>query len=474
MDCLSENLTSLSQALPSNTSWLDTGDDWCEGWRSGEPFLMGEKYPCPEMLERGRALDDYEKVQVALVVALMVSSVAGNAAVVAVISLNRVLRTSVNYYLANLAVADLLITLTCWPTLVNRFTAPLYILGRPLCKMTVLALATCINVSVLTLAVVAGGRLYAVLFPLRALRSSSRPVLIISFLWVASFVLAFPAFYVRDTQVAKWDDLVEESCSDVLCSSWSASVFRYYRILLLITMFFLPETVMVLAYSVIVVRLYCVRRGPADRDAPLTRSLPATEHPHSTARRKVVKMTAAVVAAFTVCWSPLQALSLYGLLYEGTQLPKWFSSAEFWAYFLGYCNSAFNPLLYCGCSENFRHGFKSLVLRRPRWRRTTRAGSANSWSPSSLLLRLTSSSLSRTSSGGGGGAVSRQTSNSLASKTSDSACSSRKLNTNTAGPFKPYCKNKESSVRSKQQPENNNASSRLVDEAEALNPESQP
>ncbi|XP_063873943.1 G-protein coupled receptor 54-like isoform X2 [Scylla paramamosain] len=320
MDCLSENLTSMSQAPPRNTSWLSGGgDDWCEMWRSGEPLLMGEKYPCPEVLERGRALDNFEKVQVALVVALVVASVAGNAAVVAVISFNRLLRTSVNYYLANLAVADLLITLTCWPTLVNRFTAPLYVLGRSLCKITVLALATCINVSVLTLAVVAGGRLYAVLFPLRALRTSSHPVLLISLLWVASFVLALPGFYVRDTQVVKWNDLVEESCGDVLCSASSIAAFRYYRILLLITMFFLPETVMVLAYSVIVVRLYCVRRGPADRDAPLPAPLPTSDHPHSAARRKVVKMTAAVVAAFTVCWSPLQALSLYGLLSEDTQ-----------------------------------------------------------------------------------------------------------------------------------------------------------
>ncbi|XP_063873942.1 kiSS-1 receptor-like isoform X1 [Scylla paramamosain] len=467
MDCLSENLTSMSQAPPRNTSWLSGGgDDWCEMWRSGEPLLMGEKYPCPEVLERGRALDNFEKVQVALVVALVVASVAGNAAVVAVISFNRLLRTSVNYYLANLAVADLLITLTCWPTLVNRFTAPLYVLGRSLCKITVLALATCINVSVLTLAVVAGGRLYAVLFPLRALRTSSHPVLLISLLWVASFVLALPGFYVRDTQVVKWNDLVEESCGDVLCSASSIAAFRYYRILLLITMFFLPETVMVLAYSVIVVRLYCVRRGPADRDAPLPAPLPTSDHPHSAARRKVVKMTAAVVAAFTVCWSPLQALSLYGLLSEDT-LPEWFSSAEFWAYFLGYCNSAFNPLLYCGCSENFRHGFTSLVLRRPRWRRKTRAGSANSWTPSTLLLRLTSSSLSRTSSGGGRGAVSRQTSNSLPSKTSDSARSSRKANPTTPGPLRSCSRGE--LISSKHQPENNNATSSLMGEAEALN-----
>lgn len=472
MDCLSENLNSTPQAAPRNTSWLGGGgDDWCARLSSGEPLVMGEKYPCPELLERGRALDDFEKVQVALVVALMVASVAGNAAVVAVISLNRFLRTSVNYYLANLAVADLLITLTCWPTLVNRFTAPLYVLGRPLCKMTVLALATCINVSVLTLAVVAGGRLYAVLFPLRALRTSSRPVLLISFLWVASFVLALPAFYVRDTQVVEWNDLVEESCGDVLCSASSSAAFRYYRILLLFTMFFLPETVMLLAYSVIVVRLYCVRRGPADHDTHLPATLPASDHPHSAARRKVVKMTAAVVVAFTVCWSPLHALSLYGLLSEDT-LPEWFSSAEFWAYFLGYCNSAFNPLLYCGCSENFRHGFTSLVLRRPRWQRKTRAGSANSWSPSTLLLRLTSSSLSRTSSGGGRGAVSRQTSNSLPSKTSDSARSSRKANSTTPGPFRSCSKGE--LVCSKHQLENNNAASRLMGEAEALNPKNQP
>ena len=65
MDCLSENLANVSLASPRNTSWLaGGGDDWCERWRSGEPLVMGEKYPCPEVLERGRALVDFEKLQV--------------------------------------------------------------------------------------------------------------------------------------------------------------------------------------------------------------------------------------------------------------------------------------------------------------------------------------------------------------------------------------------------------------------------
>ncbi|XP_050714875.1 gastrin/cholecystokinin type B receptor-like isoform X2 [Eriocheir sinensis] len=398
----------------------------CEPYLAGKPLVMGEPYPRFEELARVKTLDLYETVQIALIVALVVVSVAGNLAVVAVVYFNRFLRSSVNCYLANLAVADLLITLACWPTLVNRLTQPLYILGRPICKITVLALGTCVNVSALTLAVVAGGRLYAVLFPLRALRSASRPILVISLLWAASFTLALPAFYVRDTRLFQ----------------------------LLVTMFFLPEVVMVVAYTVIIVRLYCVKRGP--QDEPSTTRGPqhpaSSDHAHLSARRKVVKMTAAVVVVFTLCWSPLHALSLFSLLAEASHrpLPEWFSTAEFWAYFLGYCNSALNPLLYCGCSEKFRVGLKSLVLQRPRWPRQRQGvGSGHSWSPSTLLMRLTSSSLSSKSSVPG--VISRQSSRSLSGKATDSAWSPKRAS-GKRGVFKAYSRNSES-VRSNPPPE---------------------
>ncbi|KPM09394.1 7 transmembrane receptor-like protein 3 [Sarcoptes scabiei] len=79
-------------------------------------------------------LDEYFKISIYIIAIL--ASLFGNSAVVICIFLKRSLRITVNLYLANLAVADILICVCCmWVHLVNHLTAPAYVLGPFLCKI---------------------------------------------------------------------------------------------------------------------------------------------------------------------------------------------------------------------------------------------------------------------------------------------------------------------------------------------------
>ncbi|XP_071537916.1 QRFP-like peptide receptor [Panulirus ornatus] len=408
--------TSTAVLLPPGVS-ANVSFSWSSLCNTSEPQDMRENYPFPQLAHAARNLDVYEILQVVLMSVVFVVSVCGNVVVIVVVYFNNFLRSTVNYYLVNLAVADLLITVFCWPTIVNRITSPLYLLGRPLCRISVLTQGMCVTVSVLTLATVACDRVYAVLLPIQARSKSSRPLTLIVVLWVVSFAVAFPSFYVRDTRVFQWYDLREETCMDLLCSRTANVVFTYYRILLMATLFFVPGVVMLLAYSVIVFRLWCVKRpavgaGGGGSRAGVTRTSSAPA-PHTRAKRKIVKMTAMVLLAFTTCWSPLHGLVMYDLIVD-YPLPLWFDRSLFWAYFLGYCNSALNPLLYGGFSDNFRLGFRNMCRS---FRRSSDPSQHRSSRTTSTILsrmvatRRTSSLLSRGSTGTG--PVSRQTSNSI-------------------------------------------------------------
>ncbi|KAF0292255.1 Neuromedin-K receptor [Amphibalanus amphitrite] len=76
--------------------------------------------------------------------------------------------------------------------------------------------------------------------------------------------------------------------------------------------------------------------------------------------RQVVKMVVMVVMVFVVCWAPLQVIILFGVLNKYDRLPEWFSHVEFFAYFLAYSNSLWNPVLYGGFNNAFRKGFSRL------------------------------------------------------------------------------------------------------------------
>ncbi|XP_063588258.1 cholecystokinin receptor type A-like isoform X2 [Penaeus indicus] len=295
-------------------------------------------------------LDGDAVLKISLMAPVVLLSVCGNLSVMAVVYLTASLRSTVNYLLVNLAVADFLFTIFCWPFVVNRITSPLYVLDRPICKINVLVEVTSLTVSVLTLVAVACDRLYAVTMPIRARNATDCPSTTIATIWVVSVVVALPSFYMRDLQIVQWTDYSMKVCTDVLCSETIRQAFRYYHILLVLILFFLPGAVMVLAYTVIVWKLWCVRASGLSENQP---------QQHLQARRKVVVMTVVVLAAFFICWSPLNAIMLYDKLRNESEMPQWIEPALFWIYFLAYFNSALNPLLYGGFSNNFRQGFRN-------------------------------------------------------------------------------------------------------------------
>ncbi|CAG2106006.1 unnamed protein product [Medioppia subpectinata] len=78
----------------------------------------------------------------------------------------------------------------------------------------------------------------------------------------------------------------------------------------------------------------------------------------------VIKMVCIVLAAFVISWMPLQVIVLYSLFghsaNDSGELPKWFSSVSYFATFIAYSNSVFNPIIYGGFNKNFRQALCSI------------------------------------------------------------------------------------------------------------------
>ena len=61
---------------------------------------------------------------------------------------------------------------------------------------------------------------------------------------------------------------------------------------------------------------------------------------------------------FVVCWSPLEMMLLY--MEYASVFPSWWRHVEWLAYFLAYANTAINPYIYAGMSDNYKHGARRL------------------------------------------------------------------------------------------------------------------
>nr|XP_020632997.1 alpha-2C adrenergic receptor-like [Pogona vitticeps] len=87
----------------------------------------------------------------------------------------------------------------------------------------------------------------------------------------------------------------------------------------------------------------------------------------SQAREKRFTFVLAVVmGVFVVCWFPFFfTYSLYGICREACQVPETLFKFFFW---IGYCNSSLNPVIYTIFNQDFRRSFKHILFapRRPR------------------------------------------------------------------------------------------------------------
>ncbi|CAH1244695.1 ADRA2A [Branchiostoma lanceolatum] len=82
--------------------------------------------------------------------------------------------------------------------------------------------------------------------------------------------------------------------------------------------------------------------------------------------RRVTRIIGIVMTAFVVCWFPFFVCYPVMVLCKDCGFPEWAFDIVFW---LGYCNSGLNPVIYTVFNEDFRKAFKKILCK---WRTANR------------------------------------------------------------------------------------------------------
>lgn len=115
--------------------------------------------------------------------------------------------------------------------------------------------------------------------------------------------------------------------------------------------FLIPVAIISICYSLMVKRLRNVRilSGSKEKDRNL---------------RRITRMVLVVVAAFVVCWTPIQIMVLAQSL--GFNLSSLYTLVMMHFFIaLGYVNSSLNPVLYAFLDENFKRCFREFCQPSP-------------------------------------------------------------------------------------------------------------
>ncbi|XP_034314832.2 substance-P receptor isoform X1 [Magallana gigas] len=296
---------------------------------------------------------------------ITISSLFGNVLIIVIVMKNKTMKTVTNYYIVNLAVADLMVTLTCtWVTLVDNLTEG-WILGAFFCKLNTFTKVLSLVASVLSLTQIAYDRFFGIVFALRARMTERRASISLVIIWIFSIIVALPVLIYRQLKSREWLDHTERWCDDdwpveeEVVGNFTRTTMPLrtaYFVSVSVVLYFIPMVVMSLAYGVIILKLKTTHIPGEIMDK--------RDEQQAKTKRKIIIMLITILAVFCVCWLPCQVMLLYTELRGNrSKLDDWYYHFEFAAYTMAYSNSVLNPIIYAGFNENFKQGLSNI------WRR---------------------------------------------------------------------------------------------------------
>lgn len=127
---------------------------------------------------------------------------------------------------------------------------------------------TAMCASVFTLVAIAGDRFFAIVFPLKSRVTQRKVSVIIIVIWLAALAIALPVLFFYAYTERPWKNFIEKFCTEVwpqvlqsdgTCDQGKTSRKAYW-ICLLVVLNWVPMLLMMIAYTVIFVKLRKSRR----------------------------------------------------------------------------------------------------------------------------------------------------------------------------------------------------------------------
>ncbi|XP_058117188.1 neuropeptide Y receptor type 2-like [Anopheles ziemanni] len=285
-------------------------------------------------------------VKLCVFVPVIVFGLLGNGILLEVIFSNRTLRTPSHLLIANLVITDFLTLLVCPVFFLTHDFFQNYLLGPIGCKLEGLIEGGLLVTSVLGMCVISYDRLSAVVLSAGTRLKGRGTVAAIGFCWIVGFVMAMPLLLYRHFKVRHWMNLVEMYCYE------DRSVLATYWEFLLVMLVWFPLGVMLIAYTLIIVKLDRYERNALRRQHPMVVRY----------KSRVAKTLYIVLLAFIVVRVPFTIMVFVYYSIESIEYYQ-FSESFIFIWWLAkvafiFLNAAINPLIYGLTNKTFKKALR--------------------------------------------------------------------------------------------------------------------
>ncbi|XP_049865764.1 cardioacceleratory peptide receptor-like isoform X2 [Pectinophora gossypiella] len=308
----------------------------------------------------------YQSAQLAVLWALLVAIVAGNTTVVLALLLNKTRKSRMNFFIMQLAIADLLVGLiSVLPDLIQRITIT-WFAGSITCKVVKYLQGVVTYSSTYVLVALSVDRCDAITHPMNFTGSWRRARALIVAAWFISFAFCVPMLILFDKQEVE----VGTAPGSQLTQCWARLTNFQWRVWVtsvFVSLFVVPAVTISACYGVIVVTIRQKSRRVLGKRTTVNRQYSDDLEGRRASSRgiipkakiKTVKMTFVIVFVFVLCWSPYM---IFDLLQVYQYIPDTQSNVAIASLIqsLAPLNSAANPVIYFIFSNRIFVGLRNI------------------------------------------------------------------------------------------------------------------
>ncbi|XP_078353580.1 G-protein coupled receptor 83-like [Oculina patagonica] len=287
---------------------------------------------------------------------ILLGSFFGNTFIIIIVYKNRELRKTINYFIVNMAVSDLLFSLIAMPHQLIVFVSDSWhwrvsgILGSIFCKLYIFVIEVSLLVSVQSLVWIAIDRFVAVVFPIkRGLISTKIRTIAIVSTWIIGGLFYFPSLITMGlNEYGNSMYCIPKNITSIFPSQEAGAVYLWLHLTL---RFIAPLFLIAILYTAIVISLKRQSKALADAATNVQR--------HSLKkRRQAIRMAVVIVVLFYVCVFPY---ALFRLIFLKPSSCDFQRPIYVLALFMWFSSTMVNPIICLSFVESYR-GIKKFYV----------------------------------------------------------------------------------------------------------------